>query len=148
HTAKQRGYQIGKYPTTAFAPVSVFDLAVNLLMAVKGPSCTFVQVGANDGRYGDPIARFALRFPWRGILIEPQADVFARLRENCPSAGDRLNLENLAISRDRTELTLYRAPAHAGGRRDSASTVVSANPNVTGSQLKIPASQLEAFRVP
>ncbi|UJP66657.1 FkbM family methyltransferase [Mongoliitalea daihaiensis] len=38
---------------------------------------TFIQIGANDGFIYDPIQKFIKRDGWRGIMLEPQPDVYA-----------------------------------------------------------------------
>jgi FkbM family methyltransferase len=40
------------------------------------PGLSFLQVGANDGFNHDPIHKFIRRDGWKGILLEPQKDVF------------------------------------------------------------------------
>jgi FkbM family methyltransferase len=107
-----------------------------------------VQVGANDGRFGDPVSKFILDNPWRGILVEPLTDVFARLRENYAAAADRLVFENVAISRTLSELVLYRAPQGATPDNVYASTVASVSPEKVAMQLGLPVSALETVRVP
>lgn len=145
----RHGYKVAKYPRVAFEPVPVFDLAVRLLMASKGQRLRFVQVGANDGRYGDSISRFALAYPFEGILVEPQADVFERLKHNYAAApAGRMIFENAAIGPGQERLTMYRCRADVDVDREHASTVVSSDPHVVASQLKISESQLEAFTVP
>ena len=93
---RKHGYQIQKYPFAAFSPIPVFDLSVQLLMAVRGNRLNFIQVGANDGEYGDPLHRYIFKYPWHGILIEPQPDTFAKLRENYAAMKNRLIFENIA----------------------------------------------------
>ncbi len=48
----------------------------------------FVQVGANDGFFHDPLHKFIRMYKWRGILLEPQPDVYEtflkRLHRNTP----------------------------------------------------------------
>jgi FkbM family methyltransferase len=145
---RKRGYLVAKYPSVSFPTVSVFDLAVQLLMASRGRECTFVEIGANNGRFGDPIYRYVIDFPWRGILVEPQPEVFASLRANYAAAADRLIFENIAISKDRRELVLYRAPRGATTDDVFASSVVSANPALVAMQLAISQHELESFSVP
>ncbi|MGC3946069.1 MAG: FkbM family methyltransferase [Chryseolinea sp.] len=68
----------------------------------------FVQVGAHDGNYDDPIVRIRNgHHHWRGILIEPQPDVFRKLKENLPSSS-RLRLMNCAVSDHDGVQTLYK----------------------------------------
>lgn len=53
-------------------------------------------VGAYDGIANDPLSRFLAKREWRGILIEPQPDIFVRLRSNFePRPG--LHLLNAAV---------------------------------------------------
>lgn len=43
---------------------------------------TVVQIGANDGVHADPIRDAILTRGWVGALVEPQPDLFRRLRAN------------------------------------------------------------------
>ena len=42
---------------------------------------TFLQIGAFDGRQNDPLYQFITRYHWRGVLVEPMPDAFAKLQE-------------------------------------------------------------------
>lgn len=42
----------------------------------KHAPVTFLQVGANDGFVHDPLHKFIKRDHWRGVMLEPQPDVF------------------------------------------------------------------------
>lgn len=42
----------------------------------KKGTVTFLQIGANDGFIYDPLHKFIKRDNWRGIMLEPQPDVF------------------------------------------------------------------------
>jgi FkbM family methyltransferase len=48
----------------------------------------FIQVGANDGCFHDPLFKFIRMFKWKGVLLEPQPYVFEnylkRLHRNSP----------------------------------------------------------------
>jgi FkbM family methyltransferase len=108
NAARKFGYQIQKYPSAEFLSVPVFDLSVQLLMAVRGEQLNFIEVGANDGRSGDPLNRYVMQYPWYGMLIEPQPDVFVQLCENYASVRDRLIFENVAIANGLSTITMYR----------------------------------------
>lgn len=57
----------------------------------------FLNIGANDGLSGDPLAEFIFKYKWRGVLVEPVPYVFKRLKKiykNIPN----VILENIAIS--------------------------------------------------
>jgi FkbM family methyltransferase len=143
--ARKLGYQIHKYPSGEFLPISVFDLSVQFLMAVRGKDLNFIQVGANDGEYGDPLRKYILNFPWRGVLVEPQPDVFAKLKKNYEAIKDRLIFENVAIAKGVSSITMYKAP---GNHDTHQSSVVSTDPKQIGLQLGLRSQQLERFLVP
>lgn len=147
--ARRKGYMVGKHPSVPFQPFSVFDVCVLLLMRTKGEGLRFVQVGANDGRYGDSISKFALNYPWRGILIEPQPIIFEKLRQNYAAASDRMIFENIAITgAETTELTLYRGCKVATQDAVHAASVVSSSARLVAQQLGVSESELEKFSVP
>ena len=77
--------------------LSVFDLAVEVLNRRRSGDVTFVQVGAFDGVFLDPMRKHVLANHWRGLLVEPQRDAFERLKANY--AGEpQLRFENAAIT--------------------------------------------------
>jgi len=139
------GYQIQKYPFVVFSPIPVFDLSVQLLMAERGTSLNFIQVGANEGEYGDPLHNFIVKYPWHGILVEPQPDIFAKLRENYAAIQNRLIFENIAIAKDLSTIAMYRAP---GNPNVYESSVASVNPKAVARQLGLRLRHLEQFLVP
>ena len=68
----------------------------------------FVQIGAYDGRAGDPVRPLILNHPdWRGALIEPQTSAFAQLRQNYADVTCDLKFFNCAISTERGHLEMY-----------------------------------------
>lgn len=103
---------VRKVPTS-FEPIPVFRLAVEALMSRRGDALSFVQVGANDGVFVDPLRQYILTRGWSGILVEPQADVFERLKENYADCADRLIFENVAVSLS-SQLELFLPPADLG----------------------------------
>jgi FkbM family methyltransferase len=117
-------------------------------MERHGKTVTFVQVGANDGVFGDPLRRYITTYPWRGILVEPQPDVFDRLTDNYKPYADRLILEKLAISRDKSEFVLYKAPAGLVTDDVYGSSVASSDPNTIAKQLGISTNKLERISTP
>ena len=108
------GHKIQKYPSVPYEPVRTFDLAVQLLMALKGESLNFIQIGANDGEYGDPLRRFITKYAWRGLLVEPQPAVFAKLQKNYSDHKERLVFENVAIASGVSSIEMFKlAGEHA-----------------------------------
>lgn len=144
-----RGIEVRKAPSSGFRPLAVFHLAVQLLMAEKGEALRFVQVGANDGQFGDPLRGYVLQRGWTGILVEPQPFVFAALKRNYAGCEDRLIFENVAISRE-SEITLYLPPRDLKREDDGvhARSVVSSDAGVIARQIGISKSALEIIKVP
>lgn len=64
-------------------------------------SVFFVQVGSNDGSYGDPIRDLVIRNTnWKGLFIEPIPFLFERLKQNYNNS-ERFIFEKIAISTKR-----------------------------------------------
>ncbi|MCX6929286.1 MAG: FkbM family methyltransferase [Verrucomicrobia bacterium] len=64
----------------------------------KSETIQFVQIGANDGKLGDPIYRYASSSAkWRGVLVEPIGYLHARLKENY-SNRNNLVFEKVLVS--------------------------------------------------
>ncbi len=88
-------------------------------LAQVEPRAFFIVVGANDGGHGDhlaPMLRSRRARDWRGILVEPQDDAFARLSANY-AADDRIALEHAAIAADDGRLPFYEMAPPADGTR-------------------------------
>jgi FkbM family methyltransferase len=145
-TVRKAGYSIMKYPVSPFRTMPVFDLSVRYLMTVKGNALQFVQIGANDGVFGDPLREYVIKFPWRGILVEPQPAVFERLCANYESQKERLIFENVAISDHSGRITMYGPKNANPGSYET--TVASVDPRVTGKQLRKSKGQFDAYAVP
>jgi FkbM family methyltransferase len=142
NAARSYGYQIHKYPTSAFSAIPIFDLSVQFLMRVRGNKLNFIQVGANDGFSGDPLHKYILKYPWHGILIEPQPDVFVELCETYKYIADgRLIFENIAISSSASKIEMYKP-------RDGDSGVASVNQTVVARQTRDALKHLTKFTVP
>lgn len=68
---------------------------------------TVVQIGANDGFNHDPIHKFIKRDGWKGVLVEPQTDVFNKYLEPLHENSPGINTVNAAIDRKCGIKTLY-----------------------------------------
>lgn len=144
---RRRGVDVRKVPAK-FSPIPVFRLAVEALMARRGDALSFVQVGANDGVFGDPLRPYVLSRGWRGVLVEPQPNVFEKLKANYAICADRLSFENLAIS-DREAITLYLPPISLGGPHETyAESIVSTDPHVMTRQIGVRREELRQVMVP
>lgn len=67
----------------------------------------FIQIGANDGLWNDPIYKFVRRDKWRGILVEPQRHVFERLQRTYRGVKS-VHFENCACDAAEGEKILYK----------------------------------------
>ena len=147
---RKRGFIIQKYPASDFGTLPVFDICVEFMMSRIGTDIDFIQIGANDGIFRDPLRKYILNYPWRGVLVEPQADIFEKLRLNYSDVIDRLIFENCAISNRIQELSMFRRKSQNGTscREVLASSVVSSSSQVVASQLGVKKSELEEIKVP
>ena len=58
------------------------DAVRRLVDACDSSDFFFVNIGANDGVANDPIFPFAEERGWQGLAVEPDPDVFERLKHN------------------------------------------------------------------
>jgi FkbM family methyltransferase len=77
----------------------------------EGEKFNFVQVGANDGvSRKDDLIDYVRHYGVSGVLVEPQQDVFERLRENFREFPS-IRLVNKAIHASEPFFTLYKLDA-------------------------------------
>lgn len=76
------------------------------LMFLFSKEVSMLQVGANDGSMCDPIRKFVLQGKLKGIMLEPQPDVFTRLVEGYKSV-EGLTFINAALSDRDGTMSLY-----------------------------------------
>jgi FkbM family methyltransferase len=67
----------------------------------------FIQVGANDGKTGDPVHEYIKKYHWKGILVEPIPYLFRKLQQTY-AGMQGLVFENVAIDKRDGQRTLYR----------------------------------------
>jgi FkbM family methyltransferase len=80
------------------------------------PEAIFVEVGSNDGDYGDHLRPHVLGGGWRGVMVEPLPHIFERLVRNYGDV-DGVELENAAISsRDGSVRAYHLAPLDEDAR--------------------------------
>ena len=84
------------------------EILARNLAYLNGGELNFVQVGANDGVMADPLRNLITAHGWRGILLEPQPDLFEQLARNYREQP-QLILKNVAIDKRDGEKMLYRA---------------------------------------
>lgn len=85
------------------------QIRINRIMIAhskKNKDFFFIQIGSADGKSGDPIYSFVVKYQWRGILVEPIPYLYEKLKENYKNQ-DRLFFENVAISSEAGDKNFY-----------------------------------------
>lgn len=101
------GYRIEKIRRPLPGPeIIVLDLVLQQLNEQRGGQITFVEIGANDGKNEDPLYPWIQRFPWRGILVEPQPKLCAGLTELW-KGREGISIVQAAIGTTRGYATLW-----------------------------------------
>lgn len=98
--AHSLGYEIVKSSELSqpvvYPLVDLLDLIVRFQLQ-QSSDFFFIQIGANDGKSSDPIYRLIKQHHWRGILVEPQPQIFAQLQETYANEP-QLIFENAVLS--------------------------------------------------
>lgn len=115
------GYRIERLRPPLPGPHAfLLDFVLHVLNQQRGGRVSFVQIGANDGRQEDPCYAWIQRFPWRGVLVEPQPGLAQALRGMYRDGG-RIAVEQAVIAARPGIATLHtlrdspRTPAWASG---------------------------------
>jgi len=100
-------------PKTTGLAVSALDTALYALVSKAG-QINIVQIGANDGRFADPIFRFVKENPERTrvVLVEPQPDV-ARILEENYAFHPHKQVFPVAVGDPSSSVTMYRVSRDA-----------------------------------
>lgn len=104
-------------PFTPYLPIDILDLVIERERA-RVDDWFFIQIGAHDGVSVDPVRNYITKYNWKGILVEPQPKIFARLAKACEGNAN-LKLENAAVGTKDGTASLYafkedsRLPYHA-----------------------------------
>ena len=59
----------------------VVDFVLYILNEHRNNLVKFLQIGANDGVQEDPCYAWLRRYPWQGIMVEPQPKLAGQLRQ-------------------------------------------------------------------
>jgi FkbM family methyltransferase len=87
------------------------SIPAKVIKSINRPGFFFVQIGANDGVFYDPIRRWIVKHDWSGVMFEPQSDCVEKL--NALYAGNpKIRISNLGIAKESGKRKLYR---HAFG---------------------------------
>jgi len=79
---------------------------LNVVLGQLPDACSFVQIGSNDGKNGDPLHRFITTRPWSGLVVEPVPYLFDRLKATY-AAKEGIISANVAIVSHPTESDFY-----------------------------------------
>lgn len=71
-------------------------------------SVTFIQVGANDGFYHDPLHKFIRMYGWKGVMLEPQPSVYRNFLSKLHKKTPGVHAINAALSDRDGEQTMYK----------------------------------------
>ncbi|MEM0994908.1 MAG: FkbM family methyltransferase [Bacteroidota bacterium] len=74
----------------------------------KQHNFTVVQVGANDGMTNDPIHKFIKRDRWKGVLLEPQTEVYREYLEPLHRRSKGLHTLCAAVGASDGQRNLYK----------------------------------------
>lgn len=74
----------------------------------KSQKVYFVQIGGNDGFANDPIFRMVKKHGWKGIILEPQKNVFTDRLSRTYRNEKNVKLINAAITKESGEMPLYK----------------------------------------
>lgn len=69
---------------------------------------TVVQIGANDGFNHDPIHKFIKRDRWKGVLVEPQKEVYEKYLKRLHAKSDEIHTVNAAMDRTDGTSSIYK----------------------------------------
>lgn len=105
------GYDIRATPRSLILHrQSLLDADLDLVFShyfLRKANIFFVQIGACDGLFADKFYKHIVAHDLKGILIEPQIDMFAALQQT-HAASSNLVLLNLAIAESAGSKSFYR----------------------------------------
>ncbi len=93
--------------------IFLLDFALFVLNQRCNGVVRFLQIGANDGIQEDPCYAWINRFPWQGVLVEPQPKLAAQLRAMYIDQP-RIAIEEAVVADQPGELVLHYLKAGEG----------------------------------
>jgi FkbM family methyltransferase len=75
----------------------------------------YLQIGASDGVYDDPLFPLIEKYSLSGVLVEPQLEMIKQAQHNYARFGDRFTFVNAALDATDGERPLYRIPPEVPG---------------------------------
>jgi FkbM family methyltransferase len=78
------------------------------LFSTKTGAVNFLQVGANDGFFHDPLHKFIRIYNWKGVLLEPQPFVFEKYLKRLYKGTRDIQTVNAAMASDDGFRNIYK----------------------------------------
>lgn len=78
------------------------------LFSRNNDEITVVQIGANDGFDRDPIHKFIKRDNWKGVLLEPQKEVYEQFLEKLHRKSKGIHTVNAALDYNDGAKPIYK----------------------------------------
>lgn len=107
---RSTGFDIVRFVPELNRPFAILPLLIKDHIA-SGEPFFFVQVGAHDGIWDDPLHDLILEYHLPGLLIEPLPDIFDKLRHNYRDQPQLL-FENVAILNRDGDVPIHRVRNH------------------------------------
>jgi FkbM family methyltransferase len=81
----------------------ILDTYANSINKVR-----FIQIGANDGKSGDPLFEYITKRNWTGVLVEPVGFLYEQLKNTYSGKESEVHFENVAIGQKKGKQIFYR----------------------------------------
>jgi FkbM family methyltransferase len=114
--ANSLGYSISKsseLPEIIHCPfIDLLEIIIRDLLQ-RQQTLFFMQIGAHDGSFADPISHLVKRYHWSGILVEPQPRAFEQLKQNY-QGEDQLIFEQAIVAQKPGTVKFYQVRTPEG----------------------------------
>lgn len=118
-TLRRFGYRVDRFDQADFFEPLLYK------RLLRSPDFFFVQIGANDGVFADPIRNFVTRNHAAGLVVEPLKDFFEKLVLNYRDFP-KVKPVNTALHATARSIQLHRVdPAKAGEAQNWAQGIAS-----------------------
>jgi FkbM family methyltransferase len=105
----KNGYNLQRIRSFPEKNINLLKLLVKQLPQ-NNSKHTIIQIGANDGKTGDPVYSIISDGSWSGVLVEPLPNLYKELTKTYFDMSS-LKLENCAIANEDGNATIYRVVA-------------------------------------
>ena len=99
---------IGFYKYFYFPKEGTLEYLLNDYSKKNKKDFIVIQIGANDGINNDPIHKFIKRDKWKGVLLEPQKEVFDKFLTKVYKKNKEITLVNAALGEEDGFRSIYK----------------------------------------